>query len=73
MRADAVELARIETHRGAFRTHLGAYQLIQFIETRLAERMRADPGGFARIYKFSQINNAVGCGQICQDAGGNIL
>jgi hypothetical protein len=46
MRLPAIALTRIEAHRGAFRTHLGAYQ---FIETRLAETIRVDPGEFARI------------------------
>jgi len=44
----AVALARIDAHLGAY----------QFIETRLAGRMRADPGGFECYGKFSQINNA---------------
>ena len=30
-----------------------------------------DPGGFECYGKFSKINNAVGCGEIHQDAGGN--
>jgi hypothetical protein len=46
MRLHTVALTRIEADQGAFRTHLGAYQ---FIETRLAETIRVDPGGFARI------------------------
>jgi hypothetical protein len=46
MRLHAVALTRIEADRGAFRTHLGAYQ---FIETRLAGTIWVDPGGFARI------------------------
>jgi hypothetical protein len=46
MRLHAVALTRIEADRGAFRTHLGAYQ---FIETCLAGMIRVDPGGFARI------------------------
>jgi len=40
---DAGRCGRIEAHQGASRTHLGAYQCI---ETGLAGRMRADPGGF---------------------------
>jgi hypothetical protein len=61
MRLHAVALTRIEAHWGAFRTHLGAYQ---FIETRLAGRIRvADLLGFECYGRFSQINNAVGCGR----------
>jgi len=36
-----------KSKRIAFRTHPGAYQFI--VETRLAGRIQADPGGFARI------------------------
>ena len=50
--------------------HPGTYQ---FIETSLAGKMWVDPGGFECCGKFSKINNTVGCGEIHQDAGGNIL
>jgi hypothetical protein len=61
MRLHTVALTRIEADRGAFRTHLGAYQ---FMKTRLAETIRVDPGGFARIWMLSQVLFDKQCDQI---------
>jgi hypothetical protein len=52
---------------GQMRLHAVALTRIghayQFIETRLAGRIRVDLLGFECYGRFSQINNAVGCGR----------